>query len=248
MDHLDLDRVGLWQEQLVVKNGFLEPRCAKVWSDTDSKASSDPTSSYSRSDSLCSRSSSTASAAAAVTPSQPPSTSLQQTRREDAKLATPKTSSGTASCTAAVRQSEASSSSSQQTRREDAELATPSGAHSPSGVDVQDVATLQCNGGPSCTPCHFVNAARGCRLGESCTFCHVHAFASHQRPSRAKRAKAKRLADGLEAQLKPEELKSVTSEMGNRRPYFLSIMRGKALQMNHDTTLLQEELEPYYPK
>jgi hypothetical protein len=68
------------------------------------------------------------------------------------------------------------------------------------------------------------------------------------RPSRAKRAKAKRLADGLEAQLKPEELSSVTSEMGNRRPYFLSVMRGKALQMKQDATYLQEQLEPYYPK
>jgi len=136
-------------------------------------------------------------------------------------------------------------------RQESAEAAIPSSANHAAGIDVDlnnDAAALRCEGGRSCTPCHFVNAAKGCKLGEACAFCHVHVFASRMRPSKAKRAKAKRLADGLETQLQPEELTSVTSGMGNRRPYFLSIMRGKARQMKQDATLLQQQLEPYYPK
>merc|ERR1719237_1964675 len=49
--------------------------------------------------------------------------------------------------------------------------------------------------GGNCSPCYFFNHSRGCKALDECDFCHMaHQSFGPARPSKVKRAKAKRIA------------------------------------------------------
>jgi len=58
---------------------------------------------------------------------------------------------------------------------------------------------LHAEGG--CSPCFFFPAKKGCRAGTNCKFCHMpHEIQPRTRPSKERRAKAKRIAEAVVSQ------------------------------------------------
>jgi len=90
--------------------------------------------------------------------------------------------------------------------------------------------------GGNCSPCYFFNHSRGCKASGECDFCHMtHQNFGPARPSKVKRAKAKRIAaelvNGVQAGKSVNPIDALAPEVG-QKAYLEEIIGAKLKELD----------------
>jgi len=106
------------------------------------------------------------------------------------------------------------------------------GDQKPDSVDEAQVPTIgsELHSVGQCKPCFWLQSKDGCENGSSCQFCHLpHERVVRIRPCKTKRARAKKRAGELAAELgDPDELTMAAEQLVNQNGYLKTVMQSKA--------------------